>query len=91
MNNIINRNIGTINFNDSEMSKLYKLMFNTLVYDYYEAFLNSERFKKCFEKDLAKYSEKLKNLNYSLEKSELYKRIFKEKYEGMAKCYFNCS
>jgi len=80
-----------LNFNDSEMSKLYKLMFNTLVYDYYEAFLNSERFKKCFEKDLAKYSEKLKNLNYSLEKSELYKRIFKEKYEGIAKCYFTCS
>ena len=52
---------------------------------------SADRFKKCFEKDLAKYSEKLKNLNYSLEKSELYKRIFKEKYEGMAKCYFNCS
>ena len=78
-------------FNDCDMIKLYNLMFKTLIYDYYEEFLNSDRFKKCFEKDLAKYSEKLKNLNYSLEKSELYKRIFKEKYEGIAKCYFTCS
>ncbi len=80
-----------LNFNDSDMVKLYNLMFKTLVYDYYEAFLNSERFKKCFEKDLAKYSEKLKNLNYSLEKSELYKRIFKEKYEDIAKYFFTCN
>ena len=80
-----------MNCEDIEIKKLYDLLFKTSVYDYYESFLNSERFKKCFDKDLAKYSEKLKNLNYSIEKAEMYKRIFREKYEGIAKCYFTCS
>ena len=81
-----------LNFNDNDIiKKVYNLLFKTLVFDYYESFLNSDRFKKCIDKDLAKYTEKLKKLNYSIDKCDLYRRIFKEKYEDIAKCYFNCS
>jgi hypothetical protein len=80
------------NFNDNDIiKKVYNLLFKTLVFDYYESFLHSDRFKKCIDKDLVKYIEKLKKLNYSNDKCDLYRRIFKEKYEDIAKCYFNCS
>ena len=42
-------------------------------------------FKSCLEKDLQKYMEKLNSLGYSEDKIHLYKKIFKEKYEGIAK------
>ena len=81
-----------LNFNDNDIiKKVYNLLFKTLVFDYYESFLHSDRFKKCIDKDLVKYIEKLKKLNYSNDKCDLYRRIFKEKYEDIAKCYFNCS
>ena len=73
------------------IKKVYNLLFKTLVFDYYESFLNSERFKKCIDKDLAKYTEKLKKLNYPNDKFDLYRRIFKEKYEDIAKSYFTCN
>jgi len=72
------------------VKKLYFLINKTIVFDYYEKFLKSERFKKCFEKDLMKYHNKLKNLKFSKEKIDLYCEIFKEKYEGIAKSYFTC-
>ena len=77
--------------NNDEIKKIYNLLYKTYVYEYCEEFFNSERFKKCFEKDLAKYLEKLKKLNYSFEKTDLYKRIFKEKYEDIAKYFFTCN
>jgi len=81
------------NFDDNVfqiVKKLYFLINKTIVFDYYENFLKSERFKKCFEKDLMKYHNKLKNLKFSKEKIDLYCEIFKEKYEGIAKSYFTC-
>ena len=59
-----------------------------LVIDYYNEFLESNNFKSCLQKDLEKYIEKLKSLNYTEEKILLYKKIFKEKYEGIAKYLF---
>ena len=72
------------------IKKLYFLINKTIVFDYYEQFLKSERFKKCFEKDLMKYHNKIKNFKFSKEKIDLYCEIFKEKYEGIAKSYFTC-
>jgi hypothetical protein len=72
------------------IKKLYFSINKTIVFDYYEQFLKSERFKKCFEKDLMKYHNKIKNLKFSKEKIDLYCEIFKEKYEGIAKSYFTC-
>ena len=50
--------------------------------------MESSNFKSCLEKDLQKYVEKLIALNYPEEKILLYKKIFKEKYEGIAKYLF---
>jgi len=72
------------------IKKLYFLINKTIVFDYYEQFLKSERFKKCFEKDLMKYHNKIEGLKFSKEKIDLYCEIFKEKYEGIAKSYFTC-
>lgn len=74
-----------------EIKQIYDLLNNTCVVDYYNEFLNSERFKKCFEKDIEKYVEKLEGIGgLSKERKDIYKIIFKEKYEGIAKSYFSC-
>ena len=70
------------------IKKLNDFLFKTIVIDYYNEFLESNSFRTCLEKDLQKYSEKLKSLNYSEDKIQLYKKIFKEKYEGIARYLF---
>ena len=72
------------------VKQIYFLLTRTIVSDYYDNFLHSERFKNCFEKDIEKYCEKLSALQFSEEKKEIYKKIFKEKYEGIANSYFAC-
>ena len=72
------------------IKELYYILNRTIVSDYYNNFLHSERFKKCFVKDIEKYCEKLNAMNFSDEKKVLYKKIFKEKYEGIANSYFAC-
>lgn len=72
------------------IKQIYFLLTRTIVSDYYDKFLHSERFKNCFEKDIEKYCEKLSALQFSEEKKEIYKKIFKEKYEGIANSYFAC-
>lgn len=76
-------------YNDNiYMKKLSDFLFKTIVIDYYNDFLDSNNFKSCLEKDLQKYLEKLISLKYSEDKIQLYKKIFKEKYEGIAKYLF---
>ena len=70
------------------IKKLNNFLFKTIVFDYYNEFLESNNFKSCLEKDLEKYVEKLKALKYSEDKISLYKKIFKEKYEGIARYLF---
>ena len=70
------------------IKKLNNFVFKTIVIDYYNEFLESNNFKSCLEKDLEKYVEKLKSLKYSEDKISLYKKIFKEKYEGIARYLF---
>ena len=70
------------------IKKLNNFLFKTIVIDYYNEFLESNNFRTCLEKDLQKYSEKLKSLNYPEDKIQLYKKIFKEKYEGIARYLF---
>ena len=41
------------------------------------------------EKDIQKYIDKLYSLEYSEDKIQMYKKIFKEKYEGIAKSLFD--
>ena len=67
------------------IKRLNEFLFKTIVIDYYNEFLESNNFKSCLEKDLQKYMEKLNSLGYSEDKIHLYKKIFKEKYEGIAK------
>ena len=70
------------------IKKLNEFLFKTIVIDYYNEFLESNSFKSCLEKDLEKYIEKMKSINYSEDKISLYKKIFKEKYEGIARYLF---
>ena len=70
------------------IKKLKNFLFKRIVIDYYNEFLESKNFKSCLEKDLEKYIEKLKSLNYTEEKILLYKKIFKGKYEGIARYLF---
>ena len=70
------------------IKKLRNFLFKNIVIDYYNEFLESNNFKSCLQKDLEKYIEKLKSLNYTEEKILLYKKIFKGKYEGIAKYLF---
>ena len=70
------------------IKKLNDFLFKTIVLDYYNEFLENNSFKSCLEKDLEKYIEKMKSLNYSEDKISLYKKIFKEKYEGIARYLF---
>ena len=71
------------------IKKLKNFLFKNIVIDYYNDFIESNNFRVCLEKDLKKYAEKLKSLNYPEDKIQLYKKIFKEKYEGIAKCLFD--
>ena len=70
------------------IKKLNNFLFKNIVIDYYNEFLESNSFRNCLEKDLQKYAEKLKSLNYPEDKIQLYKKIFKEKYEGIARYLF---
>ena len=76
------------NENDIYLKKINDFLFKTIVIDYYNEFLESSNFKSCLEKDLQKYVERLNVLNYSEDKIQLYKKIFKKKYEGIAKYLF---
>ena len=75
---------------DNQLIKeLYDLLNNKVIYDYYSEFIISSRYKKCFEKDLQKYKEKLNELNFSKSKADIYIGIFREKYTGISKNYFS--
>ena len=41
------------------------------------------------DRDIQRYIEKLDSLDYSEDKIQIYKKIFKEKYEGIAKYLFD--
>ena len=71
------------------IKKLSDFLFKTIVIDYYNDFLASNNFKSYLKKDLHKYIRKLKSLNYSENKIQIYKIIFKQKYEGIAKYLFD--
>ena len=77
------------NEENEHVKKLYNFVFKNIVNDYYNDFLESNDFKNCMEKDIQKYIEKLNSLDYPEEKVQIYKKIFKEKYEGIAKCLFD--
>ena len=64
-------------------------MINNIVIDFYNKFLESDDFKNCMDKDIQRYIEKLNSLDYSEDKIQMYKKIFKEKYEGIAKYLFD--
>ena len=74
---------------NENVKKLFDFIFKTIVNDYYNGFLESNDFKICMDKDFQKYLEKLNSLDYSEEKIQIYKKIFKEKYEGIAKYLFD--
>ena len=77
-------------YKDNESIKnLYDFIFKTVVIDYYKEFVESNDFKACMEKDKKKYIDKLYSLEYSEDKIQMYKKIFKEKYEGIAKSLFD--
>ena len=76
-------------YGDNEyLKKLNDFIFKNIVNDYYNDFLESSDFKNYMEKDIQKYIERLNSLDYPEEKVQIYKKIFKEKYEGIAKCLF---
>ena len=76
-------------YGDNEyVKKLNDFIFKNIVNDYYNDFLESSDFKNYMEKDIQKYIERLNSLDYPEEKVQIYKKIFKEKYEGIAKCLF---
>lgn len=72
------------------IKKLYQLLNKTFVKDYYEMFIKSQRFQKCYQKDIKKYETKLNQLKFSEEIKKKYQKIFGEKYSGIAKSYFTC-
>ena len=82
------KDIAEKNENNLYIKKLYNFLFKVNVVDFYNEFLGSNSFKTCLDKDLSKYIEKLNSLKYPQEKINLYKKIFKEKYEGIAKYFF---
>ena len=82
------KDIADKNKDNQYIKKLYDFLFKVNVVDYYNEFLGSNNFKTCLDKDLNKYIEKLNSFNYPQEKINLYKKIFKEKYEGIAKYLF---
>ena len=76
-------------YGDNEyVKKLNDFIFKNIVNDYYNDFLESSDFKNYMERDIQKYIERLNSLDYPEEKVQIYKKIFKEKYEGIAKCLF---
>ena len=79
------KDIADKNEDNKYIKKLYDFLFKVNVVDYYNEFLSSNSFKTCLDKDLNKYIEKLNGFKYPQEKINLYKKIFKEKYEGIAK------
>jgi hypothetical protein len=72
------------------IKKLNSLLNKTLVKDYYEDFLKSQRYRKCFQKDVEKYKRKLdnENFNFKEEKRNQFAEIYSEKYDGIARKYF---
>ena len=77
------------NKENENIKKLNDFVFNSIIIDYYNEFLDSNDFKSCMEKDIQKYVDKLYSLEYSEDKISMYKKIFKEKYEGIAKSLFD--
>ena len=71
------------------IKKLSDFLFKTIVIDYYNNFLASNNFKLYLKKDLNKYIVKLKSLNYPDNKIQIYKKIFRQKYDGIAKYLFD--
>ena len=82
------KDIADKNDDNQYIKKLYDFLFKVNVVDYYNEFLGSNSFKTCLDKDLNKYIEKLNGFKYPQEKINLYKKIFKEKYEGRARYLF---
>ena len=77
------------NSGNEHVKILYDFIFKNIVNDYYNDFLESEDFKNYMEKDVQKYVEKLNSLDYVEDKIQMYKKIFKEKYEGIARYLFD--
>ncbi len=71
------------------IKNITKFLFKTIVIEYYNDFLKSNNYKSCLKKDLRKYTEKLKALNYTENKIQIYKKIFRQKYDGIAKYLFD--
>ena len=85
--------INKIYENDSSclmLKEIHSFLNKTTVSEYYTNFLHSERYKKCFENDIKRYLCKLNTLNFKPIKRNLYEKIFREKYEGIANSYFGC-
>ena len=74
---------------NESIKKLYDFLFNNIVIDFYNKFLESDDFKTCMDNDIQRYIEKLNSLDYPEDKIQMYKKIFKEKYEGIAKYLFD--
>lgn len=71
------------------LKKLICLLHTTLVKDFYTSFLESPRYRKCLEKDIAKYSQKLCKIDhFSNEKKKIFSEIYSVKYDGNAREYF---
>jgi hypothetical protein len=83
------KDIAEKNADNIYIKKLSDFLFKTIVIDYYNDFLASNNFKSYLKKDLHKYIRKLKSLNYSENIIQIYKIIFKQKYEGIAKYLFD--
>ena len=79
------KDIAEKNDDNVYIRKLSDFLFKTIVIDYYNDFLASNNFKSYLKKDLHKYTMKLKSLNFSENKIQIYKIIYKQKYEGIAK------
>ena len=71
------------------VKNLNNFLFKNIIIDYYNNFLESDDFKSCMDRDIQRYIEKLDSLDYSEDKIQIYKKIFKEKYEGIAKYLFD--
>lgn len=74
-----------------ELKKMNHFINKTIVKDYFIKFLTGNNFKKCLEKDLAKYKSKIYSLlqNESEVKKQQFVKIYAMKYEEIAKNYFN--
>jgi hypothetical protein len=71
------------------LNKLMYLLNQTLIKEFFKQFLESPRYKKCFEKDVKKYTEKLDELEkFNFNKKKIFIDIYSLKYDAIAQSYF---